>query len=84
MLLTPLLDCLRIPAEHPFPGTGSVHQHPIKKAGKRGTQRIRVTGRNNRVAYSHALEIGKQHVCPAFNDLIAPQQPLSLEQSGNL
>lgn len=70
--------------EHPLPGTGGVHQHPVKPAGKPLGQALWGLLEHQGVGDGHALHILGQDFGAFWVILVAHQQPLPLHLSRQL
>ena len=56
-LLAPVRDGGLLLPEHPLPGTGCVHQHPVKESGKPLRQGGRMLVGHQGVGHGHALDV---------------------------
>ena len=76
VFFAPFLTRLFLPAEHPLPGAGRVHQHPVEIAREALRQPFRRLAGHHGVGNSHPLHVFRQDLRPGGMDLVAEQNPL--------
>ena len=80
----PLFTRLRVFAEHPLTGAGSVHHDPVKECRKPLRQPIRRLVGHHCVGNAHPLHILSQDLRPGRVDLIGHQQTHALHVRGQM
>ena len=75
----PVLHHILIPAEHPFPGTGSVHQYLIKEFRPNFCQLFRTFACNADIGDSGKFQVLKKRPGPGITDIIGHQHPPALK-----
>jgi hypothetical protein len=84
MRRAPFLYSALIAPKHALTRAGRIYQHTVEKAAQRTAEHIRPTGTDNRICNPKTLNVGKQTVCAAVHNLIAPQKAAALQTACNL
>ena len=71
-------------AEHALAGTGSIHQNPVKILHEPLRQLAGMLVEHQGIGHCHALQIAAENHRPLGFDLVGHQQPLAVQQSGQL
>ena len=84
MRFAPLFHRRLILAEHPFSGTGRIHQDTVKKSRKKLCHALRRLTAHNTVADPHSFNIPGQNLCSVRYHFIGHQQSFSPHPPGDL